>query len=62
MKLSSPVADYSVTYKLSGNSFVATREFVVKKSIVHPDEYSAYKKFYNDALKEDERQMVLRKK
>ena len=62
VRYTSPVADYSVTYKLSGSSLVATREFVQKKNIVQPDEFAAYKKFYNDALKEDTRQIVLRKK
>ena len=51
-----------MTYKLAGGSLLATREFVQKKNIVQPDEYAAYKKFYNDALKEDTKQIVLRKK
>jgi hypothetical protein len=59
---SSPVAEYSVTYKLTGTKLVAMREYIQKKNIVTPDEYAAYKKFYYDALKEDTKQMVLRKK
>ena len=62
VQLSSDVAQYSVTYKLKGGTLVATREFVRKKSTVDPAEYFAYKKFYNDALKEDERQVVLRRR
>lgn len=60
--VNSSVAEHSITYKLSGNALVATRLFVRKKSRVEPEEYSAYKKFYNDALREDEKQIVLRKK
>ncbi|MEO8168608.1 MAG: hypothetical protein ABI623_10190, partial [bacterium] len=62
VKYSSPVADYSVSYKLSGGSLLATREFIQKKNRVQPEEYAAYKKFYNDALKEDTKQIVLRRK
>ncbi len=62
VRYTSPVADYSVTYKLSGGSLLATREFIQKKNKVQPEEYVAYKKFYNDALKEDTKQIVLRRK
>ncbi len=62
VRLSSPAAEYSVVYKLSGNSLLATREFIRKKNTVSPEEYAAYRKFYNDVLKEDTRQIVLRKK
>lgn len=62
VRLNSNVAEYSLAFKRSGNTLVATREFIRKKSRVEPEEYSAYKKFYNDALKEDEKQIVLRKR
>lgn len=62
VKLTSPAADYAVTYKVSGGTLVATREFVRKTNIVPPDEYAVFKKFYNDALKEDTRQIVLRRR
>lgn len=55
-------ADHSITYTLSGNSLVATRLSVRKKNRIEPEEYTAYKKFYNDALREDEKQLVLRKR
>ncbi|MBX2991575.1 MAG: DUF3857 domain-containing protein [Bacteroidetes bacterium] len=61
-KLTSEAAEYSVSYKLSGGALLATREFIRKKNTVLPEEYAAYRKFYNDALKEDTRQIVLRKK
>lgn len=62
VRYASPVADYSVTYKVFGGSLLATRVFIQKKNTVQPEEYAAYKKFYNDALKEDTKQIVLRKK
>ncbi len=59
VSLACPIGTYSVEYKLAKGEFIGTRVFVYNKSIVNPDEYQAYKKFYNDALKEDDRQLLL---
>lgn len=62
VRFSSPAAEYTATYKLIGGSLLASREFIRKKSRVEPDEYAAYKKFYTDVLREDGKQIVLRKR
>ncbi|MBI5470712.1 MAG: DUF3857 domain-containing protein [Ignavibacteriae bacterium] len=62
VNLSSNVAEYNIAYTMKAGTLTATRQFIRKKSSVEPAEYLAYKKFYNDALKEDERQIVLRRR
>ncbi len=59
--LSNGVGTYSVEYKRSAGELLGTRMLVYKKSDVNPDEYPEYKKFYNEALKEDNRQLLLKK-
>jgi len=61
ISLSCPAGTYSVEYKYAGGVIAAKRTFVTTKSIVNPDEYQGYKKFYNQALKEDNRQLLLGK-
>jgi hypothetical protein len=59
--MSNALATYSVEYKHSKGELTATRTFYHKKPEVGPEEYAQYKKFYNDALKEDSRQLLLKK-
>jgi tetratricopeptide (TPR) repeat protein len=59
--LSNSAGTYSVEYKKSAGELLGTRMLVYKKSDVNPDEYLEYKKFYNEALKEDNRQLLLKK-
>jgi hypothetical protein len=53
--------EYRVSYAATGGGLKGTRTFIQKKLAVEPDEYPSFKKFYNDALKEDNRQFVLKK-
>ena len=62
IRLTNPAGTYSVTYSVSKSEIVGKRTLVQSRSIVPPEEYSAYKKFYNEALKEDNRQFILKKK
>ena len=61
VSLSSPAGTYRVEYKLAKGELSGTRTFATLKPIVNPDDYAAYKKFYNEALKEDDRQLLLQK-
>ena len=58
---SNPAGTYRVEYKASKGKLTGTRVFVQNKVIVTPDEYQSYKKFYNEALKEDNRQLLLKR-
>jgi hypothetical protein len=59
--LSNPVGEYTVTYKRTKGGLVCTRTMLYKKATVEPEEYSAFKEFFNDALREDNRQILLKK-
>lgn len=58
--LSSPIAEYTVTYAVKGNTLTATRQYVYKKGVVSTQEYGSYKAFYNSVVKEDNRQILLK--
>ena len=60
--LTSPIAEYSVTYGFSNGVLKGKREFIYKKSVISPDEYHEFKVFYDTAQKEDNRQILLRQK
>jgi tetratricopeptide (TPR) repeat protein len=62
IKYSSSVADYSIGYSFSNGVIRGRRELINKKAIVSPSEYSEFKKFFTDVLKEDERQILLKAK
>jgi tetratricopeptide (TPR) repeat protein len=61
MTLSNSAGTYIVKYKQSKGELIGTRTLIFKKPEVNPDEYLEYKKFYNAALKEDNRQLLLKK-
>lgn len=61
VSMSSPVGSYRVEYKLAKGELRGTRTFANVKPLVSPEDYVAYKKFYNEALKEDDRQLLLQK-
>lgn len=58
-ELTSPIADYSISYALNGTTLTATRRYAYKKGVVTPNEYGVYKAFYNSVIKEDNRQILL---
>ncbi|MHB1049536.1 MAG: DUF3857 domain-containing protein [Bacteroidota bacterium] len=58
--ISSKFGTYSVSYTVKKGSIVGVRQFVYRKEIIPSEEYDDFKKFYNDVLKEDERNIVLK--
>jgi len=62
VKLSSSIADYSLSLTFSEGSLKGKRELNYKKEVISPDEYLDFKKFYNNAIKADNRQILLQKK
>jgi tetratricopeptide (TPR) repeat protein len=60
--LSSPVADYSMSYTFANGKLLAQRQFVNKKEVVEISEYSQFKSFFNSVVKEDTRQILFKKK
>lgn len=61
VKLSSPIADYHLNLTCSDDKITGTRQLIYKKDMISPDEYCEFKKFYNDVIKEDTRQILLQK-
>ena len=59
---SCPVADYSATYRFSKGVLLAKRQFVYKKDVIAPEEYTAFKQFYNNVVRDDSRQVLLKGK
>ena len=59
--LTSPEARYSVRYDYAEGVMTATRQLIVHKPEVAPEGYPAFKKFYNALVKEDSRQILLKK-
>jgi len=59
---SCPIADYKCTLSYTKGVLAGRRQFVNKKYIVDPGDYAAFKKFYNSVVKEDNTQVLLKKK
>jgi Tfp pilus assembly protein PilF len=62
VKLASAFADYAVQYSFAAGRLKAKRELAVKKTVVAPEEYNEFKKFYNGIVKEDAKQILLQKR
>jgi tetratricopeptide (TPR) repeat protein len=62
VSLKSPVAEYSLKYSFSGEKLIAQRRYINKKLVVSTDEYPEFKGFYNSVVKEDTRQILLKRK
>jgi len=60
-KLSTALGEYSVTYKAAKGELLGERAYILTRTIVEPEEYLAFKEFYNEALREDNRQLLLKK-
>jgi hypothetical protein len=59
--LKNPIADYSVTYTFDNGIFKLNRRLANKRIEVELDEYEEFKTFYNNAAREDARQILIRK-
>ncbi len=62
VKLSSPIADYTMQYTFADGKLVAQRRFINKKEVVETSEYPEFKSFFNNVVKEDARQILFKKK
>lgn len=61
VKLSSSIADYHLSLTCSDGIMKGTRRLIHKKNMVTPGEYREFKKFYNNVIKEDTRQVLLQR-
>ncbi|MBT3252423.1 MAG: tetratricopeptide repeat protein [Candidatus Marinimicrobia bacterium] len=59
--LNSDMAEYQVTLKYADGVITGQRQVVNKMSVIPPDQYPAFKEYYNEAVRADERQILLRK-
>ncbi|HTX20020.1 MAG TPA: DUF3857 domain-containing protein [Bacteroidota bacterium] len=61
LTLSCPTGNYHVDYSSAKGEIHATRTLVYSTTTIIPENYIPFRKFYNDALKEDGRQLLLEK-
>lgn len=61
VEYASPIGDYSVRYSFVAGALNGRRVLINRKSVVSPEEYADFKKFYNNVVKEDSRQILLKK-
>ena len=61
VRLTAPEADYTVQYEYLAGVLTARRQLIIKKSEVSPEDYAAFRKFYNALVKEDSRQILLKR-
>ncbi|KAA3613785.1 MAG: tetratricopeptide repeat protein [Calditrichaeota bacterium] len=61
VKLSSNIADFELSFEFENGTIRAQRKLIHKKGIIEPDEYIEFKKFYNDVVAEDNKQILLKK-
>jgi len=60
--ISSEFADYSLTFKYEDNKIIGKREIRIKKKDIEPDEYVIFRDFYNEMIKFEEMQILLKQK
>ncbi len=53
--------DYIMTMKYSGSILTVYRKYEFKKSVVTTNDYKEFKAFYNQVVRNDEKQVVLKK-
>jgi hypothetical protein len=61
LALSNAAGEYAVMYELKKREIIAKRTLIFKKPSIAPEEYLSFKQFYNEALREDNRQLLLKK-
>ncbi|MBN1398002.1 MAG: DUF3857 domain-containing protein [Bacteroidetes bacterium] len=59
--ITSKFGKYSLTYSVSKGIIQGKRIFINNKKIIYPEEYKEFKKFYNNVLREDEKNITLKK-
>ena len=60
-KLTSPFGDYLLTLNYSKGVIYGKRQFIDKKKVILPTEYKDFKAFYEKILKEDDKEIALKK-
>lgn len=60
-RISSESGEYTLEFSMESNRLRAKRRYIYKSSYVEAGDYDAYKKFYNRIVKEDSRQILLKK-
>lgn len=60
-RISSEAGEYILEFSLNDNRLRAKRRYIYKDSYVDVGDYDSYKKFYNRIVKEDSRQILLKK-
>ncbi|QHL87262.1 DUF3857 domain-containing protein [Nibribacter ruber] len=60
VKLSCPVAEYSLTFKKVNNQLVFTRELRFTKDIIEPQQMAAFQEFYKKVIAADAKQLALK--
>jgi hypothetical protein len=58
--ISSPVAEFRMSFSYANGVITAKKEIVNKKAVVTPEEYAEFKQFYNRVAKEEERAILLK--
>ena len=59
---STDIADYTTNFSYDGRAIKGSRTLINKKIQVAPDDYADFREFYNAAVQEDARQILLKKK
>ncbi|HTY59583.1 MAG TPA: DUF3857 and transglutaminase domain-containing protein, partial [Bacteroidota bacterium] len=59
VRFADAASTYSVVYRYAKGTLDATRTMVFMKLVVNPEDYAPFKKYYNEAVKEDNRQLLL---
>jgi cytochrome c-type biogenesis protein CcmH/NrfG len=57
-----PIAEYTLYLDYKNGIISGKRVLINKKSVVKPDEYLEFKEFYNNVIKTDDQQILLKKK
>jgi Transglutaminase-like superfamily/Domain of Unknown Function with PDB structure (DUF3858) len=60
VKLSSPFADYKMTHEVKGDKIIISRELIPKKDIIQPNEYAAFREFFNKVAEADTKQYAFK--
>jgi tetratricopeptide (TPR) repeat protein len=60
VNLSSPFADFKMTYQIKGDKLLIYREMTPKKEIIHPNEYPEFREFFNKVVEADTKQYAFK--
>lgn len=58
--LSTDFADFEMTFELKGDKLLAKRSLIRKKDFILPNEYPAFREFFNKVIEADTKQLAIR--